>query len=171
MRRGSRLRSRATIVACPGALEPELVDRIVKARGRGRAVTLGPHAPVADASFRAVSAPHAFVTEPGDAVPALLPFDEAAIVRAVTEAQIRLQLPTLTALPADIRVTLHADERGVPRVLFVINATPHPIDARVSAAGALEAEDVLDGARFHATTGLFELTVAPRSVRMLELRA
>jgi len=163
--------ARWTIVACPGALEPDLVGRIVKARERGRAVTLGPHAPTWDASFRPLSEPHPFVTAPDHAVPALLPFDEAAIVHAVAEAQIRLELPTLSASPADIRVTLHADERGVPRVLFVINATAHALDAKVSAAGAVEAEDVLDGARFRAAGGAFELPVAPRSVRLLELRA
>ncbi|HSU38914.1 MAG TPA: hypothetical protein VLJ38_05070, partial [Polyangiaceae bacterium] len=69
-----------------------------------------------------------------------------------------------------IRVTLHEDERGTPRVLFVINATPETIDAKVAAAGAFEAEDVLDGARFRANVGSFELPVAARSVRMLELR-
>jgi beta-galactosidase len=162
--------ARWTIVACPGALEPDLVERVVKARARGRAVTLGPHAPVADASFRPLAEPVGFATEPGAAVPALLPFDEAAILRAVAEAQIRLELPTLAASPADIRVTLHADARGVPRVLFVINATPYALDAKVSAAGAASAEDALDGTRFRATVGAFELPMAPRGVRMLELR-
>jgi beta-galactosidase len=163
--------ARWTIVACPGALEPDLVERIVKARERGRAVTVGPHAPVADASFRPLPLPPRFAPEPNAAVPALLAFDEAAIVRAVAQAQVRLELPTIAVAPADIRVTLHADARGVPRVLFVINATSRAIDARVAASGAFEAEDVLDGARFRATVGAFELPVAARSVRMLELRA
>jgi beta-galactosidase len=159
-----------TIVACPGALEPDLVERVLKARDRGRAVTLGPHAPTADASFQPLKAPLHLVTEPGAAVPLILPFDEATIVRTVAEARARLELPTLSATPADIRITLHGDEGGAPRVLFVINATPGAIDARVSAAGAAQAEDVLDGTSFRATFGAFELPVAPRSVRMLELR-
>lgn len=162
--------ARWTIVACPGALEPELVERIVKARERERGVTVGPHAPVADASFRPLAEPPRFVDDPLAPVPALLPFDEAAIARAVAEAQVRLALPTIAVAPADIRVTLHEDERGTPRVLFVINATPDTIDAKVAAAGAFEAEDVLDGARFRANVGSFELPVAARSVRMLELR-
>jgi beta-galactosidase len=163
--------ARWTIVACPGALEPELVERIVKTRERGRAVTVGPHAPVADASFRPLVLPPRFAPDPSAPVPALLAFDEAAIVRAVAEAQVRLELPTLAVAPTDIRVTLHRDARGAPRVLFVINATPHAIDAKVAAAGAFEAEDVLDGSRFRATFDAFELPVAARSVRMLELRA
>jgi beta-galactosidase len=162
--------ARWTIVACPGALEPELVDRIAKARERGRAVTIGPHAPVADASFRPLADPPRFVHDPNAIVPALLAFDEGAIVRAVAQAQVRLELPTIAVAPTDIRVTLHQDRRGTPRVLFVINATSRAIDAKVGAAGAFEAEDVLDGSRFRATVGAFELPVAPRSVRMLELR-
>jgi len=93
------------------------------------------------------------------------------VVRAVADAQVRLELPTLFVEPADIRVTVHRDAEGVPRVLFVINATPRPIEAKVTSAGASEGEDVLDGSRFRATVGVFELPVAPRSVRMLELRA
>ena len=45
------------------------------------------------------------------------------------------------------------------------------IEAKVTAAGAREGVDVLDGALFRATVGSFELTLPPRSVRMLELRA
>ncbi|HTQ07977.1 MAG TPA: beta-galactosidase [Polyangiaceae bacterium] len=163
--------ARWTIVACPGALDPELGMRVARARERGRAVTVGPHAPVADASFRPLAEPAVSGHESSGVVPALLPFDEAAVLHAVAEAQIRLELPTLFAEPADIRVTLHRDAAGTPRVLFVINATPHPIAAKVTSAGASDAEDALDGTRFRATVGVFELPVAARSVRMLELRA
>jgi beta-galactosidase len=163
--------ARWTIVASPGALDPELLGRITRARERGRAVTLGPHAPLLDASFRPLSVPFTLATEPGDAVPALLPFDEAAIVRAVVEARQRLELPVLSVEPAEVRLTLHSDKRGTPRVLFAINATQHEITAKTTAAGAREGHDVLDGAVFRATVGAFELTLPPRSVRMLELRA
>lgn len=162
--------ARWTIVACPGALEPDLVARIVRARERGRAVTVGPQAPLLDASFRPLAEPPVLAADPGDAVPALLPFDEAAIVRAVVEARQRLDLPSLRIEPEDVRVTVHADARGVPRVMFVINATEHEIRATVTAAGAREGHDVLDGALFRVTVGVFELTLLPRSVRMLELR-
>jgi hypothetical protein len=123
-----------------------------------------------DATFRELAEPFALESDPGDAVPALLPFDETAIVRAVVEARQRLELPTLMVEPADVRVTVHSDQRGVPRVLFVVNATPSEIEAKVTAAGAREGQDVLDGALFQAADGAFALTLAPRSVRMLELR-
>jgi hypothetical protein len=162
--------ARWTIVACPGALDPDLVARIVRARERGRAVTVGPQAPLMDASFRPLAEPHVLATTPGDAVPALLPFDEAAIVRAVVEARQRLDLPSFRIEPEDVRVTVHADARGVPRVMFVINATEHEIRATVTAAGAREGQDVLDGALFRTAGGVFEVTLPPRNVRMLELR-
>ena len=82
-----------------------------------------------------------------------------------------LDLPTLHVEPSDVRITLHSDARGVPRVLFAINATEHAIEAKVTAAGAREGLDVLDGTLFRATVGRFELTLPPRTVRMLELRA
>jgi len=134
-------------------------------------VTVGPEAPVLDASFRPLLAPPVLETAPGDPVPALLPFDAGAIARAVLEARQRLDLPTLHVEPSDVRITLHSDERGVPRVLFVLNATERAIEAKVTAAGAHEGVDVLDGAHFRATVGRFELAVPPRTVRMLELRA
>jgi beta-galactosidase len=162
--------ARWTIVACPGALDAELIARIQRARERGRAVTLGPHAPRLDACFRPLAAPFALHGDPGDAVPAVLPFEEAAIVRAVVEARQRLELPVLRVEPAEVRVTLHSDAQGTPRVLFAINATKHAITASVTAAGAAEAHDVLDGAAFGATGGSFALSVPPRTVRMLELR-
>ena len=163
--------ARWTIVACPGALEPDLVDRIAKARERGRAVTLGPHAPVADASFRPLKEPLVLASELSDPVPALLPFDEDGIARAVLEARLRLELPTLAVEPSNVRATLHRDKHGVPRVLFVINATPEQALAKVTLSGLSEAVDVLDGARFRATFGVLELPVAAKSVRMLEISA
>jgi hypothetical protein len=132
---------------------------------------VGPQAPLLDASFRPLAAPPVLEAAPGDPVPALLPFDSAAIARAVLEARQRLDLPTLHVEPADVRITLHSDARGIPRVLFVINATERAIEAKVTAASAREGVDVLDGALFRATVGTFELTLPPRSVRMLELRA
>jgi beta-galactosidase len=163
--------ARWTIVACPGALEPDLVNRIARARERGRAVTVGPHAPVADASFRPLAEPLVLASELSAPVPALLPFDEAGIERAVLDARLRLELPTLSVEPAEARVTLHRDRQGVPRVLFVVNATTLPMQATVTLSGVSEAIDVLDGARFRATFGVLALPVAPKSVRMLEIRA
>ncbi|HEY3494668.1 MAG TPA: beta-galactosidase, partial [Polyangiaceae bacterium] len=61
-----------TVVACSGALEAELVGRIARARERGRAITLGPHAPVYDANFQPLPAEFPRELGPAGPVPALL---------------------------------------------------------------------------------------------------
>ncbi len=163
-----------TILVSCGALEPELVRRAERAHEKGRAVTLGPRAPHSDASFRPLSSPPSFSDAPDapDApVPWLLPFDPPAMASAVERARKRLALETLVAEPADVRVTLHCDRKGVPRVLFVINATHEPQRARVAGAGASTATDLFDGRTFRASFDAFELPVPPRGVRFLELGA
>jgi beta-galactosidase len=161
--------ARWTIVACAGALEEELVRRIGRARGRGAAVTLGPHAPVYAANFQPL--PTALLQELGDAgpVPALLPFDAGAIARAVAQAEAALGLEKLVVEPDELRVTLHCDKRGTPRVLFVINAGEKPVVGKVTAVGAHQAEDLLDGSIFRASVGALTLELLPRTARMLEL--
>jgi beta-galactosidase len=158
-----------TVVACSGALEADLVQRIGRARGRGRAITLGPHAPLYDANFQPL--PTSLVQALGESsvVPALLHFDAAAIAGAVAEAEARLGLEKLAVEPEDLRVTLHCDNRGTPRVLFVINATEHPVIGKVGSAGAYQAEDLLDGSIFRASVGALTVEVQPRTARILEL--
>ena len=159
-----------TIVACSRALEADLVRRIARARERGRAITLGPHAPVYDANFQPLPSEVSADLGPPGPVPGLLPFDEAAIANAVAHARDTLGLDTLPVEPNDLRVTLHRDNRGTPRVLFVINATERETTGRVTAAGAYEAEDLLDGSIFRASVGALTLELPPRTARMLLLR-
>jgi beta-galactosidase len=167
--RHSLKRASWTIVASSSALEPELVERVEKARERGRAVTLGPYAPDRDASFRPLPAPLVLSNERKAAVPALLPFDVEAIARAVSSAQRELGLTSLACEPDDVRVTLHCDKRGTPRVLFAINATENGVGARIDASGARRAVDLLDDSVHLPRSGMLELELAPRTVRMLEL--
>jgi hypothetical protein len=67
-------------------------------------------------------------------------------------------------------VTLHHDRSGQPRVLFAINPTESPLEAKLGALGASVAEDALDGSVFRANFDVFELPVPPRTVRLLALR-
>jgi hypothetical protein len=77
-------------------------------------------------------------------------------------------------------MTVHEDDRGAPRVVFVMNPTTSDLKARVSVRGARALVDVLtppqrDGAatvrdahaRITRGIGGFELTVPARTVRML----
>jgi beta-galactosidase len=158
-----------TIVVSCGALEPSLVRRVARSLDKGRAVTLGPYAPVRDASFRPLAEPLSLSNTPDAPVPALLPFDLAAMASAVERARERLALETLPVEPADVRVTLHHDRKGVPRVLFVINASHEPRHARVAVSGATTATDLFDGRSFRASFGAFELPVPSHGVCLLEL--
>lgn len=167
--RHSLKRAAWTIVASSSALEPELVERIAKARERGGAVTVGPYAPDRDASFRPLAKPLVLAGGSRSAVPALLPFDPDAIARAVTGAKRNLELEALGCEPDAVRVTLHTDRKGTPRVLFAINAGEDGVAARIDAAGSRRAADLLDGSVFLPRSGSFDVELEPRTVRMFEL--
>jgi beta-galactosidase len=158
-----------TIVASSSALEPELLERVVRARERGRAVTLGPHAPERDAGFRPLTKPLVASTTRRSSVPLVLPFDVGAMTQTVAAAQRELELPRLACEHDDVRVTLHTDKRGTPRVLFAINATEASLSSRMGAAGARRAVDLIDGSVYLPRSGELSVELAPRSVRMLEL--
>ncbi len=167
--RYSLKRAAWTIVASSSALEPELVERLGRARERGRVVTVGPYAPERDASFRPLEGPLPIISGGRMGIPALLRFDGEAITRAVASAKENLELTSLASEPEAVRVTLHCDRRGTPRVLFAINATDQGISSRVDAVGAKGALDLFDGSVFRSRAGSLALELAPRSVRMLEL--
>jgi len=167
--RHSLKRARWTIIASSSALEPEIVERLERAWKRGRIVTVGPYAPERDASFRPLAEPVALAHRGSASVPALLPFDAQAIADAVSVAKKSLELSELASEPETVRVTLHCDKKGAPRVLFAINATDAGISSRVDSAGARRALDLFDGTVFRARQGRFDVELEPRSVRMLEL--
>jgi beta-galactosidase len=169
--RHSLKRASWTIVASSSALEPELVERLVRAFERGRVVTIGPYSPERDASFRPLAEPMALPRRGSASVPSLLPFDVEAIRRAVAAAKKDLALSGIASEPDAVRVTLHCDKRGTPRVLFAINATEEGIASRIDAAGARRAVDLFDNTIFRPRAGSIDLEISPRSVRMLELES
>jgi len=163
--------ARWTFVVCPGAIDPSLLERIGRARERGRAVSFGPHAPHADAAFSPLASPPDLESVADDRVPALVPFDDAAIEDAVSRAAVALELPTLHVDPPVVRTTLHVDRRGKPRVLFVINGSDREVKVRVDAASTSRAADLFDGTTLEARAGMFDMELAPRTVRFFELEA
>jgi beta-galactosidase len=160
--------ARWTIVACPGGLETSLVERLVRARERGQAVTLGPAPLEADGAFRRLDgAP--LLAKPEGGVPAVLALDEAAIAEAVAAAKQALDLPELRVEPEAARATVHVDRRGRPRALFVMNPSDQSIVAKVHIGGATSAQDLLDGESIGASVGAFEIGLGARSARLFEL--
>jgi beta-galactosidase len=160
--------ARWTIVACPGALDAPLVERLARARERGQAVTLGPAPLVADGAFRPLPGDPLSAKADGP-VPALLALDETAIAAAVEAAKQALGLPELRVEPEVARATVHVDRSGRPRALFVINPSDNAIVAKVGVAGASAAHDLLDGGSIGASVGAFEIPLGPRHARVFEL--
>jgi beta-galactosidase len=162
-------RARWSIVACTGALEPEISKSVAAAIERGQNVTVGPFAPERDALFWPLEQPLSLVRRPGAEAPTLLSLDEAQIAAAVEQSAARLLEYRLEASPAQISVTAHADAEGVARVLFVVNPCLPAVVAEVSACGAARAKDGLTKERFTARADRFRLAMPAHSVRLLEL--
>jgi beta-galactosidase len=160
-------RARWSIVACTGALEPEIGRSIAEAIERGQNVTLGPFAPERDALFSPVEQPLSLVRRPGADLPSLLPLDLGLIAAAAEHAS--LAEHRLEASPEQISITVHTDARGVARVLFIVNPCQPAVTAVVGACGASSALDGLSGERFRARAGSFRLAIPAHSVRLLEL--
>ncbi len=160
--------ARWLVVACDGALEKGLLDRLLEARQADVALSFAPYLPERDATFRALaSAPQpAFADEP---VPLLLPGDPEGLSRALARVRAVLDLPALNVEAKGARVTLHRDRAGVPRVAFVINPEGASISARIELPELRAASDVLDGTQFHASRSTLEVSVEPLSGRMLAL--
>lgn len=156
-----------TVVASAGGLEHEIRETLSRARGEGKAITIGPHAVERDAIFQPL--PEPFVIADGGAVPSQLGLDDTALRNAVRAAKAALDLPSFGCSPDGISVTVHHDESGHPRVAFVINPTARAVRAELSLPGVARVVDALDGSEFRAKEGRFELPLPPQTVRLFEL--
>jgi beta-galactosidase len=150
------------VCASAGGLKPDLVDSLHAARAKGAIVTMGPRAPELDGAMRPLKVPvdvKGFEIEPLD--------DVARADLLVAHRIEELGLPTWPTDPIDTHVAVHEDERGVPRVVFVMNPTDRETVVRVSLAGESALEDAIDGERVERTGGAFEVSVPSRSVRLM----
>jgi beta-galactosidase len=164
------------VCATVGGVKPELVQRLREAATSGQRVTIGPRVPTRDGSMREMGGPHDVTGLE------IEPLDELARADALVARRIEeLGLPAFPVEPEDVKMTVHEDDRGAPRVVFVMNPTPRELVARVSVRGARALVDVLTPlpptsggaaavrdahARVARGIGGFELTVPARTVRM-----
>ncbi|HMJ14826.1 MAG TPA: beta-galactosidase [Polyangiaceae bacterium] len=162
-------RAQWSIVACTGALEPEIVQSVARAIERGKNVTVGPFAPERDPLLWPLEHPLSLLRRPGAELPSLLALDESAITTAMDQASALLGEYRLEAAPKEVFLTCHSDSSGGARVLFVINPSEQDLVAEVTACGAASALDGLEGHRFTARAGRFRLAIRAHSVRLLEL--
>ncbi len=149
------------VCASIGGLKPHLVESLRTVRASGTVVTIGPRAPGSEGAPRSSRgrARTDFEIEPlEDRARA-----DALVARRIDE----LELPTWPVEPADAFISVHEDEAGAPRVVFLMNPTTADVVARVSLAGAAALVDAIDGTRFARAAGAVDVPVPARVVRMM----
>jgi beta-galactosidase len=153
------------ICATSGAMKPELLERLEQAAHDGARISIGPRAPIGFDLGRLATFASRVPTSVGD--------DPASADAAVAFAIDELGLPRFACEPENVFATVHEDEGGRPRVLFLLNGGEADCVARVTVPGATSAIDALDaqldGASSTARGGALEIRLHPKSVRMLAL--
>ncbi len=162
----------AKFVLVPTAcgLDAELREAISAALEAGAHVTYAPAVPTRDGSFRAFppKTPKGATGANGANTPTVLLGDEAtdaALVRLHLERSLQ-GVPRVSAKPAPCAATVHLDEKGVPRVVFLINPTKTKQVVEAQIPGVSRVTDLFDG-----TTSLLEdgVSVDAGSVRFCEV--
>ncbi len=177
--------ARWLICATAGGVKRELWEGLAHAAAGGAKVTVGPRVPYRDGSLRRLDAPY----ERG--LIELEPLEEMAHADALVAKRIEeLGLPTYPHAPDDIFVSVHEDAEGKPKVAFFMNPTAQAVSARVALPGVTALVDLLHDATWQAppsspqlgrassrslsprisrSAGGFDLTVPPRTVRMMAI--
>ncbi len=164
------------VAVLAGGVKGSVLAQLRAATERGAKVTVGPVIPERDGSMRPLASPY-------DAGPLELePLSNAARADALVARRIEeLGLPTYPTDRSETYVSVHEDAAGIPRVTFVMNPTPESVTVRVALGGAVALADVLSFsagkygavaakmARVTPVAGSFEVSVAARTVRMMEV--
>jgi beta-galactosidase len=154
------------VCASAGGLKPDLVESLRSAGDKGAILTMGPRAPELDGAMRPLERP---VDVTGFEIEPLHDVARADVL--VAHRIDELGLPTWPTDPIDAHVAVHEDERGIARVVFVMNPTDRDLVVRVSLAGASALEDALGGERVERAGGAFEVTVPSRVARLMTVEA
>jgi beta-galactosidase len=140
--------------------DPARWQRLERFAARGGHVLYGPLLPSVDLRMQ----PHSFAPI-GERAPVELPDAHAAeaVVRELS-AGLELERPVVIN-PYPVDATLHVDERGAPRALFVVQPAALDARAQLKLPRALELVDALSGERFAGS--VLELPMRAQSCRML----
>jgi beta-galactosidase len=158
--------ARWIVCASVGGLKPHLVDSLHAVRDAGVIVTMGPRIPELDGAMRPLRRP---VDMTGIE---LEPLDDLARADALVARRIdELALPTWPVDPVDAHVSVHEDDAGTPRVVFVMNPTATDVVARLSLGGISALNDALGEGRIARSSGALEVSVPARHVRMMVAEA
>jgi beta-galactosidase len=149
-----------------GGLKREVLETLRDARARGAEVTIGPRVPRRDGSLRLLDRPH---DVSGLELETL---DDPARADALVARYVDLRgLPTFPCDPSNVFVTVHEDEAGAARVVFVMNPESEEVLATVGIGGQARAlVDLLPPtrhpARIEREAGGFVVQMPARTVRM-----
>lgn len=147
------------ICATSGGFSGALIEALREARGRGVRVTLGPRPLTRDGSLRPLEVDLDVELVHGS--------DPAAADEAVARALEALELPRYPSDPDGIYATVHENDAGEARVVFVINPSDVDHVARVTIGVDAAWRDALDGDETRSEAGVLELRVRPKTVRMM----
>jgi beta-galactosidase len=166
--------SDARFILCPtaGGVDRALWDALRRALRGGARVAVGPHVPLRGGALEPLDArldAAGFTLVEADA--AYPYFERAKIDELVAEAVHDLRLPVLAVEPSGVHATLHEDTAGRPRLLFVLNPGAKTERATVSVGTDALVTDLFHRTRHDVGGGRVELTLLPRSVRMLKIDA
>ena len=148
------------VVATVSGVKPELIASLRSAAKRAR-VTIGPSVPARDGNMRLLAKPldvSGLELEPLEDVARA----DALVARRIEE----LGLPTYPVDPADAHACVHEDERGVPRVVFLMNPTDRDLVTSVALPGVASLVDELRPGRIARVSGAFEVPLEARTIRM-----
>lgn len=150
------------VCALAGGIKPAFVETL---QGLPAKVTIGPSLPQRDGNFQPLTEPYSADTLE------IVPLEDAADVdRLVAKRIEELELPTYTATPDDIHVTVHHAPNGTLRAVFVMNPTREKINARIALPQVARMVDRLEPSRptLQKRHGVFELVMEPRTIRLFE---
>ncbi len=159
---------RWVVCASSGALDAAVFERLVNANARGARITVGPREPTFDGNFRVPTEPYDLRRLSVDGSFGPLVRDVSSAESTVAHAIDVLGLSTYACDPADVFVTVHADSADHPRVMFVINPSERNVVARLRLGfGCPRAIDLIEDTEFYGASGVLEVALRPRAVRML----
>ncbi len=155
---------RWTLLASTGTLPVQLLQKIAMAIQLGRALSVGPHDPVRDETWKPL-APGLALSQGSSTLPVWIGSEPKLIQDAVKTFK---NLPDVfrTHPESKARTTLFHDAFERLRVAFAVNAEQFRQDALFSSLNA--AMDVLTEEAFESLEGTVRVPLAPKSARMLK---
>ncbi len=147
------------ICATSGGFSGALIEALRQAQAGGVRVTLGPRPLTRDGALRPLADSLEVALVAGS--------DPASADEAVAQALEVLDLPRHACDPDGIYATVHENDAGEARVVFVINPSDVDQVARLTLGVDARWRDALEGDETRSEQGVLELRVRPKTVRMM----